>query len=243
MNASYEAPLRPACSRSWPLVGLLCLAMFVCLAGARGQSSNTPSFTLDDVSHALASAKTVFAHFVQERHMSLFDEPLRSEGQLCFEQPGRVRWEVTLPYKSILVSDGAGVVQFEWVDDKWKRLDMGLAGAMQNVVSQIAGIMRGQYARQSGQQTVTLSNSPQGPVVTLVPRNEKMSKMIQAIEVHLAPDLKATRKVVLRENDGDFTSIEFDQQAVNLKFPDHTFDLNAPLELEQVRQVAAKGSH
>jgi hypothetical protein len=211
------------------------------LAGANAQSTNdTGTVSLEDVNRTLAQAQSVFTHFVQERHLSLFNEPLRSEGYLCFEQPGRIRWEVTQPYKSILVSDGSGVAQFEWLDDKWKKLDLGLAGAMQQVVSQIAGVMKGQYSREGREYTVSLANPDTGPVVTLVPRNEKMRKMMQAIEVHLAPDLKATRQIVLREKDGDFTSIRFDQQVVNFKFQPPTFDRKEPLDLEQIRQAALK---
>jgi hypothetical protein len=112
---------------------------------------------------------------------------------------------------------------------------------MQNVVSQIAGVMRGQYARDGREYAVNLVSTGTGPVVTLTPRNEKMRKMIEAIEVHLALDLKATRQIVLRENDGDFTDIQFDGQVVNLKFGEQTFDRKAPLELDRVRHAAPHG--
>ena len=242
---------RPAASKPLPSPmalkagGLLCfLFLLLWLPVASAQSTNAAhSVSLEEVNRTMSEAKTVFTHFVQERHLSLFNEPLRSEGYLCFEQPGRVRWEVTLPYKSILVSDGSGVAQFEWMDDRWKKLDLGLAAAMQNVVSQIAGVMSGQYGREGSNYTVNLATTGNGPVVTLTPRNDKMRKMIAAIEVHLAPDLKATRQIVLRENDGDFTDIQFDGQVVNLKFEGLTFDRNAPLGLERIRQTAPHGEN
>jgi len=223
----------------------LCFLFFLLwLPLANAQSTNaTHSVSLEEVNRTMSEAKTVFTHFVQERHLSLFNEPLRSEGYLCFEQPGRIRWEVTLPYKSILVSDGSGVAQFEWMDNRWKKLDVGLAAAMQNVVSQIAGVMRGQYAREGREYAVNLANTGNGPVITLTPRNEKMRKMIEAIEVHLATDLKATRQIVLRENDGDFTDIQFDGQVVNLGFQEQTFDRKAPLDLERIRQAAPHGKN
>jgi outer membrane lipoprotein-sorting protein len=223
--------------------GTLCfLFLLLWLPLANAQSTNAvTSVSLEEVNRAMSEAKTVFTHFVQQRHLSLFNEPLRSEGYLCFEQPGRVRWEVTRPYKSILVSDGSGVAQFEWMDNRWKKLEVGLAAAMQNVVSQIAGVMRGQYARDGREYAVNLVSTGTGPVVTLTPRNEKMRKMIEAIEVHLALDLKATRQIVLRENDGDFTDIQFDGQVVNLKFGEQTFDRKAPLELDRVRHAAPHG--
>ncbi len=212
----------------------------LCCCGAAQSAEPAAPVSLEDVNRTLASANTVFTHFVQERHLALLKEPLRSEGYLCFQQPGRIRWEVTNPYKSILVSDGSGVAQFEWVDEKWKKLDLGLAAAMQHVVAQIAGVMKGQYSRESREYSVDLAQTASGPVITLIPRNEKMRRMIQAIEVHLAPDLKATRQVVLREKDGDFTTIQFDVQAVNVKFDEQTFSRQTPLDVERIREAALR---
>jgi outer membrane lipoprotein-sorting protein len=220
-------------------VGTLLSGLSQVTHGAASAPAGTAP-TLNEVNEALSRAKTVFTHFVQERHLSLFKEPLRSEGYLCFEQPGRIRWEITEPYKSILVSDGSGVAQFEWVDEQWKKIDLGLTAAMQNVVSQIAGVMKGQYAQGGKEYAVELANTETGPLITLVPRNEKMRKMMKAIEVHLAPDLKATRGVVLRETTGDYTDIRFDQQAINTRFQEGTFDRRAPTSLEKVKELASR---
>lgn len=203
---------------------------------AAAQTTNPPA--IEEVSQALGRARSVFTHFVQERHLSLFNEPLRTEGWLCFRQPGSVRWEVDQPYKSILISDGSGVAQFEWAGGRWKSLDSGLSSALKQVVSQIAGILSGQFARGGKEYSITLSNTPAGPVLAMAPRNEKMRAMMQSIETHLAPDLQSVRQVVLRESNGDYTSILFDGQVVNPSLPPATFDLKAPADIQTVRQAA-----
>ena len=205
-------------------------------AGAGAQTNPPP--TLAQAGSALARARTVFTKFVQERHLSLFNEPLRSEGYLCFQKPGRIRWETTVPYKSILVSDGASVAQFEWTDEHWKKLELGLGDALQNVMSQIAGVMDGRYASDRGAYAATLTNGVDSLVITLVPRNEAMRKMMAAIEIHLAPDLQSTRRVVLHETNGDYTDIEFTDQVVNFEPPPKTFDPAAPTDLETIRAAA-----
>ena len=203
-----------------------------------GAQTNAP-VSLEQISQATGRAQTVFTRFVQERHLALFTEPLRSEGFLCFEKPGRIRWETTMPYKSILVSDGAGVAQFEWTDEKWKKLDLGLGDALQNVVSQIAGVMDGQYTSDRHSYATTVTNRADEIVITLVPQNETMRKMMAAIEVHLAADLKGTRRVVLRENGGDYTDIRFSEQVVNAELPAKSFDRSAPVDIEKIRAAAA----
>ena len=202
--------------------------------------TNAP-ISLAQISGATSQARTIFTRFVQERHLSLFSEPLRSEGFLCFQKPGHIRWETTVPYKSILVSDGSGVAQFEWTDEKWKKLDLGLGDALQNVVSQIAEVMDGRFASDQRSYTATVTNAADAIIITLVPKNESMRKMMAAIEVHLAADLKGTRRVVLRENGGDYTDIRFSEQVVNQELPAKTFDRSTPVDIEKIRAtVSAK---
>lgn len=217
------------------IVAALLLAQ-IC-ARAQTLQTNLP-VSLEQISQAMAKVQTVFTKFVQKRHLSLFKEPLRSEGYLCFQKPGCIRWETTAPYKSILVSNGSGVAQFEWTDGKWQKLHLGLSDALQNVVSQIAGVMDGHYANDRHAYAVSVTNSTNGYIITLVPKNETVRKMMAAIEVYLAPDLKATRRVVLRETDGDYTDIEFTEQVVNFKPPPKTFDLNVPVNIKKIEAVA-----
>ena len=187
----------------------------------------------------MSRTRTILVRFAQERHLSMFNEPLRSEGFLCFQQPGRIRWETTVPYKSILVSDGSGTAQFEWTDEKWKKLDLGLGDALQNVLSQIAGVMNGHFAGDRRSYRATLTNSADELVVTLVPQDEMTRKMMAAIEVHLAADLTGARRVVLRENGGDYTDIRFSEQFVNFEPPPKAFDRAAPADLEKIHAAAA----
>ena len=219
------------------IVAILFAMLLLLPTGVLAQTN--PPISLEQISGATSQARTIFTRFVQERHLSLFNGPLRSEGFLCFEKPGRIRWETTAPYKSILVSDGSGVAQFEWTDEKWTKLDLGLGDALQNVVSQIAGVMDGRFASDQRSYSVTVTNAANVIVITLVPKNESMRKMMAAIEVHLASDLKGTRRVVLRENGGDYTDIRFSEQVVNQELPAKTFDRSAPVDIETIRAAAS----
>ena len=223
--------------------GIGLLLTFGPLAPLAAESTNALAApTLEAVGQAMSGVQTVFTHFVQERHLSLFKEPLRSEGVLCCEKPGRIRWEITQPYRSILVSDGSGVAQFEWMEDRWKKLDLGLAEALQRVVSQIAGVIEGRYAKGGKEFNVSLAVQEGEPVVTLVPQNERMRKIMQAIEVRLAPDLQGTRRVVLREGSADYTEIRFENQVANVRFPPRTFDRTKPADLGQVQETVREAA-
>ncbi len=213
---------------------LVLIGLFDCQLFA--QPTNPAAVLLDQVALNAGRVESVFTRFAQERHLSLFQEPLRTEGYLCFQKPGRIRWEVTQPYQSILVSDGKGVAQFERADGQWKKLDLGLADAMQSVVAQIGAIMEGRYASQQRDYSISATNTADGPALTLIPLQPAMLKMMQAIEIYLTPDFRVTRRVVLREQDGDFTDIRFSEQMAEPPLPPGTFDRDKPADLELIRQ-------
>jgi hypothetical protein len=100
--------------------------------------------------------------------------------------------------------------------------------------------MEGRYATDRRGYAVSVTNSAEGPVITLVPQNEPMRKMMAAIEVRLAADLKSTRRVVLRETGGDYTDIHFSEQVVGLALPRQTFDRNAPAPIERIHPAASE---
>ena len=66
----------------------------------------------------MAAVRSVYMEFTQERHLSLFAEPLKSEGVMLIEKPDRIRWETTAPYQSILLGDHKSVAQFERWDGR-----------------------------------------------------------------------------------------------------------------------------
>ena len=240
------AEVRRASARFGSFARCLTACTFVlsllCLFPLQAQTTNESATLLDQVAQNLGQADSVFAHFVQERHLSLFDEPLRSEGYLCFQKPGRLRWEIVQPYQSILICDGKGVAQFERISNRWKKLDLGLADALKHVVTQIGAVVGGDYTGKQREYNVSATNTAAGAVITLSPTQTSLRKMLQAIEIHLAPDFRGTQRVVLREVGGDFTDIHFRDQLAKPSLPAATFDCGNPADLDQILSAVEAGT-
>jgi hypothetical protein len=103
-------------------------------------------------------------------------------------------------------------------------------------------LVEGGYAQDQGSFVSTLTNTPQGPIIRLIPKNETLRKVLVEVEVHLQPDLKGTRRVVLRESGGDHTDIRFESQVCNVPFPAGTFDCANPVAIAQVAAAAQEGT-
>ncbi len=214
---------------------IIILAML--LAGSVWGQTNEVATFLQRLGQTMTKAETLFVEFTQERHLALFEEPLRTEGFLVFKKPNSIRWEVTKPYRSILVCTGNNAAQFEEVDSQWKRLDLSYMKSIPNFVGGMALFLEGRYVERQQDYEFTV-RAENGTVLTLKPKQKQASQFIAAFELWFGDDLAGgARQVTLRQPDGDWTSIKFTNQVINQALPAETFDLQAPVAVETVRKA------
>jgi outer membrane lipoprotein-sorting protein len=195
-----------------------------------------PKPILADLQQKMSSLTSVYLEFTQERQLQLFAEPLKSEGVMLIDRPGLIRWETTAPYQSILLGSQKSVAQFEFAEGKWKKLKLGFPQMLKRVMDQMTLMHQGKIDALTSDFTVSVSTGAV-TVVTMVPKDENVRAMLAALEIHLHPDLSATREVVMREPGGDFTRIIFNREKRAVKFPAGTFDQTKPTELAAIKTV------
>jgi len=211
------------------LIWMIALA----LAGNASAQTNDVAAFLQRLGETMAKVESLGVEFVQERHLALFEEPLRTEGYLCFAKPNSIRWEVTKPYRSILIATGAGAAQFEQTDDKWKRLDLSYLKSIPNFVSGMALFLEGRYLDRQQDYEFAVNST----VLVLKP---KQKTFIEAFELEFGDDLTAgARAITMRQPDGDWTRIVFRNQAANKPLPPGTFDLQTPAVLETIQKAVS----
>jgi outer membrane lipoprotein-sorting protein len=188
----------------------------------------------------MASVRSVYLEFTQERVLKLFSEPLKTEGVMVIERPDKIRWQTSAPYQSILLGDQKTVAQFEFNDGKWEKLKLGFPQLLQRVMQQMALMNQGKLDALMTDYKISVATGAT-TVLTMVPKDENVRGMMSSLEVHLLPDLSATREVVMNEPNGDLTRITFHNEKRDVSFPANTFDQTQPLDLALV-QAAAKNA-
>jgi outer membrane lipoprotein-sorting protein len=197
-----------------------------------------PKPILTDLQQKMASLTSVYLEFTQERQLKLFAEPLQSEGVMLIDRPGQIRWETTAPYQSILLGNQKSVAQFEFTDSKWTKLKLGFPQMLKRVMDQMTLMHQGKLDALTSDYTISVSTGAV-TVISMVPKDENIRAMLAALEIHLNPDLSATREVVMREPGGDFTRIIFKREQRGVKFPEKTFDQTKPAELAAIKTAVA----
>jgi outer membrane lipoprotein-sorting protein len=208
------------------------LALTVVLAALTVWAGPPPA--LLDLQQKMAAVKSVYLEFTQERVLKLFSEPLKSEGVMLVERPDKIRWETTAPYQTILLGDRNAVAQFEFNDGKWEKLKLGFPQLLQRVMQQMAAMNQGNVGAMLNDYTAAVATNAD-IVLMFVPKDENVRGMMSSLEVHLTPDLSATREVVMNEPDGDLTRITFRNEKRDVTFPAGTFDQTNPLSIAGVK--------
>ena len=155
-----------------------------------------------------ATSKSVYMEFTQERVLKLFAEPLKTEGVMLIARPDKIRWETTAPYQTIMLGEKKSVAQFEFNDGKWEKLKLGFPQALERVMQQMSAMNQGKMDAMTADFTITATTGRE-TVLTMTPKNETVRGVMASLEIHLSPDLAATREVVMNEPNGDLTRITF----------------------------------
>lgn len=183
-----------------------------------------------------ANSKTVYMEFKQERVLKMFTDPLVTEGVMLIAQPDHIRWETTDPYQTIVLGEKKRVVQFEYNNGKWEKLNLGFPQAMQHMMQQMSAMNRGKMDAMREDFSVTATTGSE-TVLTLTPKSDMVRGIIASMEIHLSPDLSATREVVMNEPNGDLTRITFHAEKYNVDFPAGTFDQSKPLPIADIKSA------
>ena len=77
-----------------------------------------------EMANVLKTRTTMQVDFKQERHLSMFLEPLMSQGICFFKDPGQLRWEIFEPYMSLLIFNDNSVAKYDFEKGNPRRLNL-----------------------------------------------------------------------------------------------------------------------
>jgi len=189
----------------------------------------------------LGGLQTLQVDFVQEKHLSIFTDVVRSEGRILFERPDKVRFEITKPFRSVLITNGKGVARYECGPDGWKKLDAGDAPVVLIVTGQIGAWLEGRFRDESGIYNISVEDDG-SPIVVLTPREEGLRRYISAIRLRLENSLTRVTSVKICEPGGDYTLMTFANEKRNEALAAKAFDTSAATPVESGGAAGREGA-
>jgi outer membrane lipoprotein carrier protein len=185
---------------------------------------------LAELSERLGKMDTLQASFMQERHVAIFRDTLRSSGVLYFEAPDRLRWELREPYVSVSILNGKQAAKFDAEEGRLNRMT-GMESLMNQVLTRIVAIMRGDFRDIEKQFRITVDRGPDY-LLRMSPLQPEMEDVIRSLDIRVDPGLSRVTQVVIREPHGDSTQIDFSEEKENISVNPGLFDISKPMPPE-----------
>ncbi|HXU00140.1 MAG TPA: outer membrane lipoprotein carrier protein LolA [Polyangia bacterium] len=199
------------------LVPASAMAKSVKLAPKVAAEDKAPA-DIDALLAGLAKAPGLYARFREEKHITLLQQPLVSEGSLYFTPPARfARW-TEKPIKSTMIIDG-NQLQFGSADGQ-ESMNLGTNPVARLFADAFVMLLSGNRAGLEKIFKMQLSPKPGGSTgewkLVLTPRVAPMDKLIKDLELR-GRGLNLN-ELDVRESSGDWTRTSFSDVDLNRRY-------------------------
>ena len=168
------------------------------------------------------STRTIRSDFTQEKHLTMFEEVLKSKGEFLFSKPNKVRWEYTEPISYIIVLDGKRVKIKD--DGKVKSYDMDSNPVFREINRLLVNSLSGEILSNKDFRIEYFGNKDSW-MARLYPNNEDMKQVIDNIEIYFNKIDYGVTGLRINEYSKDFTLISFQNRILNEDIDNSAFKL------------------
>jgi outer membrane lipoprotein-sorting protein len=173
---------------------------------------------------ALSSAETnsLSSSFTQEKHLTMMEEVLVSNGSFQFKKENNVRWTYTHPIDyAIIINESQFMIQN---DGKVSSFDIASNKMFSEINQMIVMAIQGNFLNSKEFVAIFFENK-EFYKIALTPVNQHVASMLNNIEIYFDKKDMAVNKVKFMEPGDDFTLITFFDRKLNGDIPDKTFTI------------------
>jgi outer membrane lipoprotein-sorting protein len=185
-------------------------------AARRAPAEKAPA-DIDALLAGLAKAPGLYAHFREEKHITLLQAPLVSEGSIYFTSPARFARHTEKPIASVMIIDG-NQLQFGSADGQ-ESMNLGTNPVARLFADAFVMLLSGNRAglEKIFKMQLTPKGGPGGEwKLVLAPRVAPMDKLIKELE--LRGRGLSLNELDVREASGDWTRTAFSDVDLNRRY-------------------------
>ena len=199
---------------------LLVLALLLSPLAATAAAPPAVTAALTRLEGEAATVRTLASDFVQEKHLSMFDEVLISKGRFAFAKPDRLRWELLEPVATGFVLKGGQGRRWNDRSGKSEPFVLEREPMMKVVAEQLLAWTKADFVKLRRDYVIALEKE-QPTTLRLTPL--VAGGFIDHLLIAFAADGSHVTLVEIHDGDGDFTRIKFVNARVNPELPESLF--------------------
>jgi outer membrane lipoprotein-sorting protein len=182
-----------------------------------------PQIFKQKLAEATRNTSSIESSFTQEKCMSVLSEKIQSKGKFYFRKKNMLRWEYTYPYSYILILNNGKILVKD--EEKESHYDAASNKVFAEINTILLGCTQGTILNDDKKFRSSYYETAGNYFVKLLPKNKQLSDIISEIQIYFDKhDLSVTR-LVMNEQSGDYTAIDFFAKRMNAIIPDEKFSV------------------
>jgi outer membrane lipoprotein-sorting protein len=186
------------------------------LSGVRqnGEEAAQASGVYARIARAVASVETIASDFRQEKHSSMMDRVLESRGRFYYGRPDRMRWEVTEPVCMGFIVNQKRAERWRGARGTRESFHLAQAPFLKVFTDQVFAWITADFDElRKGYDIVPLQEDP--IVLKLIPLSSQERARFEYLKIAFAAENRHVSLVEIRQNERDFTRIQFFNTVLN----------------------------
>lgn len=172
------------------------------------------------------SVKTLDAEFTQERTLAALKKPVSTPGRLTLAKPGKLRWDLGDPPKTIAVSDGETMTLVDVEKKRARRLDADSSRARSFSLLGDDALNGGLEGFTQAFELVESRVTNGIYQLTTRPKDRRMRDQIGYVFFDIDPSTNQLRALEIRLDDKSRIRTVFRNTRINPKVPDSRFQVD-----------------
>ncbi|MCK5808858.1 outer membrane lipoprotein carrier protein LolA [bacterium] len=197
---------------------LLLLLFFTLSLSAAPPQKDVADYA-ENIKKSSATIATLSASFVQKKYLSALEDVVIAKGIFSLKKPDKIRWQYSSPFLYTITINGTVVSMKD--DKKTSQYDMKQNSAFQNLNAIISGSFDGSILTKKELFTAHFSKEKNLIKLELTPRDKKFT--LKKITIYFDDKEWLTQRVILTEQNRDYTDISFVDITKNKKVSDAIF--------------------
>jgi len=156
--------------------------------------------------------ETLRCRFEQTTYSAMFEEEQEGKGEMLFQRPERLRWELLHPFRRGFAVDGAAAVRWRGEKGASQTFRLAEAPGLQALSEQLLAWLRGDYAWLAAHYAIELENEQ--PIrLKLTPAGD--DGPVRNLTIVFTSDETHLERLELRQWDGDEMRLAFSAVEIN----------------------------
>lgn len=164
---------------------------------------------------------SIESSFVQEKHLTMMEETIRTKGKFYFKKENKLRWEYTEPFRYLFILNNGKI--FIKDESRQNSFDVSSNKMFSEINSILIGSVQGTLLNDTKNFSSSFSETTTTWIARLKPRSGKLTSYLSEIVITFDKTDCSVVRLEMIEPSGDFTIIDFNAKKLNTLSTDEKF--------------------